>query len=84
MHDAMNQVNFFKSKGGGQFFKRQGDAVKVICLYDFNPSVERTHFSEQLLSRLQCEPCSESEFSDAEQRVARLLELPVFPFQQRA
>jgi hypothetical protein len=80
----MEKIVFFKSKGGGQFFKRQGDAVKVICLYDFNPSVERTNFSDQLLSRLQCEPCTENEYAEAEHRVARLLELPITPLPQRA
>ncbi|WP_420154928.1 hypothetical protein [Siphonobacter sp.] len=68
---------FMKSKGGGQYFKCQGDEVKIICLYEFNPLVERTRMRPDTLGKLACDPCTESEFREAEMRVARLLDLPV-------
>ena len=69
----------FKSRGGGQFFKRlNADEVKVISLYDFNPMIERTRFSSNVIEALHCEPCDSEEFEWAEREVIRLLELPEF------
>ncbi len=74
----MNQQPIFmKSKGGGQYFKCQGEEVKIICLYEFNPLVERTRMRPDTLGKLACDPCTESEFREAELKVARLLDLPI-------
>ncbi|WP_184174161.1 hypothetical protein [Rhabdobacter roseus] len=75
---------FFRSQGGGQYFKREGNSVKIICLYEFNPSIERTKFNVALIDALHCEPCDAHDFAKAEQEVARLLDLPVEPWPQRA
>ncbi len=77
-----NKPLFFKSKGGGQFFKREGDRVKIVCLYDFNPSVERTTYDDKLLSALHCVPCDEESFNKAQEEVVRILQLSNWP--QRA
>jgi hypothetical protein len=66
---------FFKSKGGGQFFKREGNHIKIICLYEFNPSVERTTFDDKLISALDCVPCDEASFNKAQSEVVRILQL---------
>ena len=66
---------FFKSKGGGQYFKREGERVKIVCLYEFNPSVERTTYDDKLLSALECVPCDEASFNDAQDQVVRILQL---------
>ncbi|GHB76467.1 hypothetical protein [Persicitalea jodogahamensis] len=66
---------FFKSKGGGQYFKREGERVKIVCLYEFNPSVERTTYDDKLLSALECTPCDEASFNDAQEQVIRILQL---------
>ncbi|HEV7349057.1 hypothetical protein [Telluribacter sp.] len=76
--------DFFRSQGGGQYFKREGDQVKIICLYEFNPSIERTKFNVALIEALHCEPCEATDFEKAEQEVARLLDLPIIPVHQRA
>jgi hypothetical protein len=72
---ARTNPAFFRSKGGGQYFKRLGEEIKVISLYDFNPCVEKTRFTPSLLEALQCVPCSEHEFGEAQKRVVQLLEL---------
>ncbi len=66
---------FFKSKGGGQYFKREGERVKIVCLYEFNPSVERTTYDDKLLSALECVPCDEASFNDAQEQVIKILQL---------
>lgn len=66
---------FFRSKGGGQYFKREGDRVKIVCLYEFNPSVERTTYDDKLISALECIPCDEASFNNAQQQVIRILQL---------
>jgi len=66
---------FFRSKGGGQYFKREGERVKIVCLYEFNPSVERTTYDDKLLSALQCVPCDEASFNDAQEQVIKILQL---------
>jgi len=66
---------FFKSRGGGQYFKREGERVKIVCLYEFNPSVERTTYDDKLLSALQCVPCDEASFNDAQEQVIKILQL---------
>jgi hypothetical protein len=78
------KTDFFRSQGGGQYFKREGDQVKIICLYEFNPSIERTKYSSALIEALQCEPCKATDFEQAEQEAARLLDLPFVPVHQRA
>jgi hypothetical protein len=75
---------FFKSKGGGQYFKREGDRVKIVCLYEFNPSVERTTFDDKLLSALECVPCDEESFNNAQNEVVRILQLSDTEWAQRA
>lgn len=75
---------FFKSKGGGQYFKREGDRVKIVCLYEFNPSVERTSYDDKLLSALECTPCDEASFNDAQDQVIRILQLGSAGWAQRA
>lgn len=70
-----NKPLFFKSKGGGQFFKREGEHVKIVCLYEFNPSVERTTYNDQLLLALNCVPCDEEAFYNAQNEVVRVLQL---------
>jgi hypothetical protein len=72
----INKPLFFKSKGGGQFFKREGDHIKIICLYEFNPSVERTTYDDKLLTALDCVPCDEESFNKAQLEVVRILQLP--------
>jgi len=71
----MNQPQFFKSKGGGQFFKREGDRVKVVCCYEFNPSIERTTYDDKLITALECVPCSADDFYEAQGQLMRILEL---------
>ena len=58
----METVSYFKSMGGGQFFKREGAKVKIVCTYDFNPSIERTTYDDKLITALQCSPCTKEEF----------------------
>ncbi|TDB62373.1 hypothetical protein [Arundinibacter roseus] len=70
-----NQPLFYKSRGGGQFFKKEGRHIKIICLYGFNPSVERTTFDEKLLVSLECEPCDEETFNKAEAEIVQVLQL---------
>lgn len=70
----MNEQNqFFKTTGGGQFFQKMGDTLKVICLYDFNPCIERMKFTPDILQSLKCVPCTENEFVEAEGRAVQLL-----------
>ncbi len=76
-NDMNEQSNFFKTSGGGQFFQKIGDNLKVICLYDFNPCIERMKFTPDILQSLKCVPCTEDEFSDAEQRAIFLLGIAV-------
>lgn len=72
-----NQLDFYKSKGGGQFFKILGNGqVKVVSLYDFNPGIECRRVSDAMLVDLKCTHCTESEFDTAERRAMELLELP--------
>lgn len=75
---------FFKSKGGGQYFKREGDRVKIVCLYEFNPSVERTMFDAKLFTALECVPCDEESFINAQNEVVRILQLSDTEWAQRA
>jgi hypothetical protein len=75
---------FFKSKGGGQYFKREGDRVKIVCLYEFNPSVERTTYDDKLISALECIPCDEASFNKAQEQVIRILQLSDGAWVQRA
>ena len=75
---------FFKSKGGGQYFKREGDRVKIVCLYEFNPSVERTTYDDKLISALECIPCDEESFNSAQEQVIRILQLSDGEWAQRA
>ena len=70
-----NKPLYFKSMGGGQFFKREGDRIKIVCLYEFNPSVERTTYDDKLLSALSCVPCDEESFNNAQNEVVRILQL---------
>lgn len=76
--------SFFKSKGGGQYFKREGDRVKIVCLYEFNPSVERTTYDDKLISALECIPCDEASFNNAQEQVIRILQLSDGAWAQRA
>ena len=62
----MEAVSYFKSKGAGQFFKRGGARVTIVCLYDFNPSLENTRYDEKLITALECSPCTKEEFEAAE------------------
>ncbi|MCY7352108.1 MAG: hypothetical protein LH606_15835 [Cytophagaceae bacterium] len=78
----MNEQNqFFKTTGGGQFFQKvghpEGDLLKVICLYDFNPCIERMKFTPDILQSLKCVPCSETEFAEAEGRAVQMLGISV-------
>ncbi len=71
------QSEFFKSEGGGQFFKLLSDfEVKIISLYDFNPIIERRRLSPTVIAQLKCVPCPASEFERAEKEAIRMLDLP--------
>jgi hypothetical protein len=73
------QSEYFKSKGGGQFFKLLNEyEVKVISLYDFNPIIERRRISPTIIEQLKCVPCPASEFESAEKEAIRLLDLPYY------
>ena len=65
---------FFKSKGNGQFFKRTGDRVVIVCKYSFNPSIKVTSYDDKLFAALECKPCSRSEFFDAYAEVKAISE----------
>ncbi len=75
------QHSFFKTSGGGQFFQKighpEGDTLKVICLYDFNPCIERMKFTPDILQSLKCVECTEEEFRNAERRAIQLLGIGV-------
>lgn len=58
-------MEFFKSKGQGQFFKRVGSRVVIVCKYDFNPGIELTRFDPKLYAALETTECSEQEFDQA-------------------
>lgn len=68
---------YFKTSGEGQFFFKDKDNLKVICLYDFNPCIERMKFTPDILQSLKCIPCTRSEFEDAEQKAIELLGIQV-------
>ncbi|WP_428661805.1 hypothetical protein [Runella sp.] len=71
------QSEYFKSKGGGQFFKLLSQyEVKVISLYDFNPIIERRRISNTIIEQLKCVPCPAAEFDAAEKKAIQLLDLP--------
>lgn len=67
-------MEFQKSKGAGQFFKRVGDRVVIVCKYDFNPSIEVTTYDPKLFSALECTPCGREEFLNAYDEVKFLLD----------
>ena len=71
----MNAPQFFKSKGGGQFFKREGSRVKIVCTYEFNPSIERTTYDDKLLTALECVPCDAGDYYRAQVKVIEILEV---------
>lgn len=71
------QSNFFKTSGGGQFFQKIGDTLKVICLYDFNPCIERMKYTPDILQSLKCIECGEAEFRDAERKAVLMLGIAV-------
>ena len=58
-------MEFFKSKGGGQFFKRVGDRVVIVCKYGFNPSIEVTTYDPKLQVALACQDSDAAEFAQA-------------------
>ena len=58
-------MEFFKSKGQGQFFKRVGSRVVIVCKYDFNPGIEVTRYDAKLCDALGVTPCSEQAFDQA-------------------
>jgi hypothetical protein len=64
---------YYKSQGGGQYFKRTGDHVKIVCLYEFNPSIEKTKYSAFLMEALTCEDATEDDFNEAESIAQQLL-----------
>jgi hypothetical protein len=68
---------YFVSKGGGQYFKRQGNRVTIACTYDFNPSIERTTYDEKIISALDCRPCPREDFESALEKVLGMLDIPV-------
>lgn len=70
---VMSASNFFKTSGGSQFFQKIGDSLKVICLYDFNPSIERMKYTPDLLQSLKCVEATEDEFLAAQQRAVFML-----------
>ncbi|GAB3164517.1 hypothetical protein [Telluribacter humicola] len=71
-----NKINYMVSQGKGQYFKRDGDFVKIVCIYDFNPSIERTKYNQAMIEALHCEPCTEEDFLAAERSACQLLGLP--------
>lgn len=72
-----NQSEFFKSEGGGQFFKLLSETeVKVVSLYDFNPIIERRRLTPTIIAQLKCIPCTKGEFEKAQDEAIALLDLP--------
>jgi hypothetical protein len=75
---------YFKSEGGGQYFKGFFELnpdtneiekkVKIVCLYYFNPSVEITKYSADLIAALSCEDCTAEEFQDAQNQALKMLQ----------
>lgn len=68
-------MNYYRSKGGGQFFKLNPDTEEVIivCEYEFNLMIEKTRIRETTLLKLQMDEIDEETFNDARNRVSLLL-----------
>lgn len=66
-------MQYFKSKGGGQFFKVIGNRVVIVCTYGFNPSVEITTFDPKLIAALEAKPTDAEGFASAYAEVTAIV-----------
>jgi len=67
-------MEFFKTKGGGQFFKKTGEKVIIVCLYTFNPGVEVTTYDPKLVAALDAQPSDKAEFTGAYSQALEILQ----------
>lgn len=69
----MQNCQYFKSQGRGQFLKVSGDLTVIVCNYDFNPSLEINGSDPKLGKALKAVPCTAADFILAHRQVSDTL-----------
>ena len=72
--DEIEGIKYYRSLGGGQYFKRIDEFDKlIVCDYNFSLLIEKTRIRDSIFFRLDMEEIDEETFNNARERVSLLL-----------